>query len=67
MMNSAPANYHTRIQAFRTRHDLTQEDLAHQLGTSWVTISRWERKQNKPSRLAWQRFCQISAKKKPRR
>lgn len=31
------------LRSFRERTDLTQEELAHLLDTSWVSVSRWER------------------------
>lgn len=40
------------IKDIRERLDLTQEELAHKLGVSWITIARWESGKNKPSKLA---------------
>ena len=37
------------IKDIRKSFDLTQEQMAHILGTSWVTISRWERGITEPS------------------
>lgn len=31
------------VKEIRKAYDLTQEQMAHLLGTAWVTISRWER------------------------
>ena len=39
----------TSIKDIRKAFDLTQEQMAHILGTAWVTISRWERGQSQPS------------------
>lgn len=37
------------IKDVRKSYDLTQEQMAHILGTAWVTISRWERGISEPS------------------
>jgi DNA-binding XRE family transcriptional regulator len=37
------------IKGVRERVGLSQEQLAQLLGTSWVSISRWEREVSKPS------------------
>ena len=37
------------IKDIRKSYDLTQEQMAHILGTAWVTISRWERGISGPS------------------
>src|SRR5450432_2216248 len=37
------------IKDIRKSFDLTQEQMAHILGTAWVTISRWERAISEPS------------------
>ena len=39
----------TSIKDIRKSYDLTQEQMAHILGTAWVTISRWERGISEPS------------------
>lgn len=36
------------VKDLRHKAKLSQEDLAKVLGTSWVTISRWERKTAQP-------------------
>lgn len=41
----------TDIKTLRTRYKLTQEELAQRLGVSWITVSRWERNETKPSKL----------------
>jgi transcriptional regulator with XRE-family HTH domain len=52
MLASATAS----IKEIRKSYDLTQEQLAHILGTSWVTISRWERGVSEPSAEAEERL-----------
>jgi transcriptional regulator with XRE-family HTH domain len=37
------------VKQLRSRAKLSQEDLAKLLGTSWVTVSRWERKVTEPN------------------
>jgi putative transcriptional regulator len=41
------------IEALRRALGLTQERLAHVLGVTFSTVSRWENGHVKPSRLAW--------------
>jgi transcriptional regulator with XRE-family HTH domain len=36
------------VKELRKQARLSQEDLARVLGTSWVTVSRWERKSSRP-------------------
>ncbi|MFH1902125.1 MAG: helix-turn-helix domain-containing protein [Candidatus Omnitrophota bacterium] len=40
------------IKKIRNKLNLTQEQLAYELGVSWTTISRWENDKVKPSPLA---------------
>jgi len=49
------------IRAFRLALGLTEEDLAHALGISFSTVSRWETGRTTPSRLAWQALAQLAA------
>ena len=37
------------VKSFRKRTELSQEELARILETSWVTVSRWERKTASPN------------------
>ena len=37
------------VKTIREKTGLSQEQLAHLLGTSWVSVSRWERKIARPS------------------
>src|SRR5437667_467744 len=49
------------IRGFRLQIGLTGEELAHALGISFSTVSRWENGRMKPSRLAWQGLHQLAA------
>ena len=40
------------ILAYRTKHNLTQEELARQLGVTRLQIARWEKAKNKPNKWA---------------
>src|SRR4051812_18341289 len=40
------------LRAIRTKLDLTQEELAERLGTSFATVNRWEGGTNRPQRAA---------------
>ena len=49
------------VRAIRLEIGLTEEGLAHALGISLSTVSRWENGHRKPSRLAWQALAQLAA------
>ncbi len=49
------------VRAFRQQIGFTEEELAHALGISFSTVSRWENGRMKPSRLAWQGLHQLAA------
>src|SRR5438094_8790743 len=49
------------VRAIRLEIGLTEEELAHALGISFSTVSRWENGHMKPSRLAWQALFQLAA------
>jgi transcriptional regulator with XRE-family HTH domain len=40
---------HDDVRTIREKAGLSQEQLAHLLGTSWVSVSRWEREVSRPS------------------
>lgn len=41
-----------QIKKIRGSLGLTQEDFAHELGTSVATVNRWENGRNKPGKMA---------------
>lgn len=47
----------SRIRALRVKHGLTQARFAELMGVTFVTVSRWENGQSRPSRLALQRIA----------
>ena len=47
------------VKDIRTQLQLTQEQLAHRLGVSFVTISRWELGKAKPSSLALRELARL--------
>ena len=49
------------VRAFRLRIGFTEQRLAHALGVSFTTVSRWENGHMKPSRLARQALAQLAA------
>jgi len=52
------------LKEIRRQLDLSQEDLARQLGVSYATVNRWENEQSKPSKLAktqLEAFCKKMA------
>jgi len=48
------------VGAIREKTRLSQEQLAQLLGTSWVSVSRWERKVTKPSSTAALRLQRLT-------
>lgn len=40
------------VRRLRKRLGLTQEEFAHRLGVSWVTVSRWEQGHSAPRGLS---------------
>ena len=44
------------IKKVRQNLNLSQEDLARELGVSFATINRWENGQSSPSKIAWRLF-----------
>lgn len=53
-----------QVKAVRTALNLSQEELAHALGVSFVTVNRWENGKTSPSKLAQRQFKQFCEDKK---
>src|SRR5262245_26460652 len=51
------------IRAWRHRTGLTQEGLAHALGVTFSTVSRWANSHVRPSGLAWKALEQVAAER----
>ena len=45
-------NYPSLVKEIRKQLDLSQEDLARELGVSFAAVNRWENGQVRPSKLA---------------
>ena len=45
-------DYPALIKEIRRQLEISQEDLARELGVSFATVNRWENGRTKPSRLA---------------
>ena len=45
-------HYPALIKTVREQLDLSQEDLAREIGVSYATVNRWENGHTTPSRLA---------------
>jgi len=56
-----PPDASRMIRAWRQRAGLTQEHLAHALGVTFSTVSRWENGHVRPSSLAWKALVQVAA------
>jgi DNA-binding transcriptional regulator YiaG len=50
------------VKEVRRQLDLSQEDLARELGISFATVNRWENGQVKPSKLAKAQLNKFCAK-----
>ena len=56
--------WHKKVLYARTKLDISQTELAKQLGVSYATVSRWENQRTKPTKkqeLAFVLFCQDHA------
>ena len=56
------AQWSKRLRQERIRHNWRQQDLADQLGTSVVTVKRWERGRQLPSSYFRQKLCALFEK-----
>lgn len=48
------------VKALRQRLRLTQEDFAHRLNVTVSTVSRWEKQDVAPSRLACEKLTMVA-------
>ena len=55
-MNWNRKNNRIDIKKLRENLNLTQEELAREVGVSLSTVSRWETERSRPSKLALQRL-----------
>ena len=51
------------IKKVRASLGLTQEDFAHELGTSVATVNRWENGKNRPGRMAIKLLAMLHVQK----
>ena len=58
-----PLDASLMIRAWRHRSGLTQEALAHTLGVTFSTVSRWENSHVRPSSLAWKALVQVAVER----
>ena len=58
-----PPDASRMIRAWRQRTGLTQEHLAHALGVTFSTVSRWENGHVRPSSLAWKALVQVAVER----
>jgi putative transcriptional regulator len=59
-------NFSEFVKEVRKQLEISQEDLARELGVSFATINRWENGKTTPSRLArnqFDAFCEDMRKK----
>jgi DNA-binding XRE family transcriptional regulator len=54
-----PPDYSARVRAVRDHLQVTQTQLAKQIGVSFATVNRWENGQSRPTRLAWQQILDL--------
>lgn len=51
-----PERFSKTVKEVRRQLEMSQEDLARELGVSFATINRWENDKTVPSRLALKQF-----------
>lgn len=51
-MSPSKREYSALMKLIRDQLDISQEDLARELGVSLASVNRWENGQTKPSKLA---------------
>ncbi|WP_420792902.1 helix-turn-helix domain-containing protein [Lentisphaera marina] len=61
-MSSKSSEFSKIVKEVRRQLNLSQEDLAHQLGVSFATINRWENGKTTPSKLARNQFDNLCKK-----
>ena len=61
--DDVPSDAGEIIRSWRCRLGLTQRALAEALGVNFSTVSRWEKGQGLPSRLAWHRLKRFAAER----
>lgn len=61
-MDSKSPEFRDLVKTVRNQLELSQEDLARELGVSFATVNRWENGKVKPSKLAKARFDEFCAK-----
>ena len=52
MKRGSPPWFQTRIKRLRAKTGMTQEQFAHRLGVTFVTVNRWERGHSYPTGLS---------------
>jgi transcriptional regulator with XRE-family HTH domain len=55
-MANEPKNFAETVHGVRHQSGISQEELAHELGVSFSTISRWENGKTIPLKLARKQF-----------
>lgn len=61
-MTNRNADFPALVRTVRAQLELSQEDLARELGVSFATINRWENGKVKPSKLAKAQFDEFCTK-----
>jgi transcriptional regulator with XRE-family HTH domain len=61
-----PRDYDFPVRELREKLDLTQEELARELGVTMMVVSRWERGLSKPSRRSFQKLQSLERRTKKR-
>ena len=56
-------NYSELVKEVRRQLELSQEDMARELGVSFATVNRWENGKTNPSKMAQNAFNQFCEKK----
>ena len=64
MQEDAPLNaeidFPSLVRRIRTLRDMTQEQLAHELGVTFSTVNGWENRKHRPSPLAVKQLVRLA-------
>ena len=58
-METNPTKYNNRLRAARGSLNLTQEEMARSIGTTALTINRWEQGKSSPQPYYRQKLCEL--------
>ncbi|MGM8226649.1 helix-turn-helix domain-containing protein [Cellvibrio sp. ARAG 10.3] len=63
-MSPTSSDFASTVKALRVQLQMSQEDLAKELGVSFATVNRWENRKTQPSKLARKQLEQFITSQK---